>query len=129
MYGIFFEKYSKFNIFLINLFSLLINVLLIFLAELNMVKGKNNYYSFKGFKSHVNPFLIICGICDLVLFKDLNLCIFFQKIISIISPSIFFVYILGYNFNTLNFYKISFINTYNILGIIWVFFTKIFASV
>ena len=124
IYEFFFEKYSKFNILLINLFSILINVLFIFLAELNNVKGKNNYYSLKGFKSHVNPFLIICAICDLILFKDLNLCRFFQKIISIISPSVFFVYILGFNFNIFKFYNISIINSYNILGIIWFLFYK-----
>ena len=124
MHGIFLEKYSKFIILLINLFALLLNVLLIFLSELNIVKWNNNYYNFEGFKLHVNPLLIICSICELIFFKDLNVYVFIKKIISIISPSVFFVYILGFNFNTIEYYKIIIINQYNLLGIIMFFFYK-----
>ena len=36
----------------------------------------------------------------------------------------FFVYILGFNFNTIEYYKIIIINQYNLLGIIMFFFYK-----
>jgi hypothetical protein len=37
---------------------------------------------------------------------------------------VFFVYILGFNFNTIEYYNIIIINQYNLLGIIMFFFYK-----
>jgi len=47
-----------------------------------------------------------------------------EKIISIISPSVFFVYILGFNSYTSNFYRIYTLPEFNYLETIWVILYK-----
>ena len=99
-------------------------LLFIYLNDLNNEKTKNKYYINVDFRKESNPLLLIRSICDLVFFKDLNIFKFFEKIISIISPSVFFVYILGFNSYTSNFYRIYTLPEFNYLETIWVILCK-----
>jgi surface polysaccharide O-acyltransferase-like enzyme len=117
--GIFLQQYSKLILMLISLFCHLLNVLLIYLNDLNTVKAKNKYYSFNGFINETNPLLLISSICDFIFFKDLNLFKCLEKIISIISPSVFFVYILGFNSYTSSFYRVYSLHTFDYFKTIW----------
>ena len=79
---------------LISLFCHLLNVLFIYLNDLNTVKAKNKYYINVDFATETNPLLLIRCFCHLVFFKDLNVFKCLEKIISIISSSVFlFIYL------------------------------------
>ena len=116
--GIFLEKYSKLNLILISLFCHLLNVLFKYLNDLNNIKAKNKYYINVDFGIETNPFLLISCICDFIFFKDLNIFKCLEKIISIISSSVFFIYILGFNSYTSYFYKVYTFAQFNYLEII-----------
>ena len=122
--GIFLEKFSKLTLIFISLFCHLLTLLFIYLNDLNNEKTKNKYYINVDFRKESNPLLLIRSICDLVFFKDLNIFKFLEKIISIISPSVFFVYILGFNSYTSNFYRIYTLPEFNYLETIWVILYK-----
>ena len=117
--GIFLEKYSKLTLMLISLFCHLLNVFLIYLNDLNTIKAKNKYYIYLDFGLETNPLLLIRCFCHLVFFKDLNLFKCLEKIISIISPSVFFVYILGFNSYTSSFYRVYSLHTFDYFKTIW----------
>ncbi len=117
--GIFLEQYSKLTLMLISLFCHLLNVLFIYLNDLNTVKAKNKYYINVDFATETNPLLLIRCFCHLVFFKDLNIFKCLEKIISIISPSVFFVYILGFNSYTSYFYRVYSLPNFNYIETIW----------
>lgn len=123
-HGIFLEKYSKLKLFFIYVFCLLFNVFLIFLSDLNKIKGKNKYYSLYGFFLQTNPVLLICAFCELIFFKNLEINDFLGKIISNIAPSCFFIYILGFNQIASDYYRIYYINDQGYLRMLWTFIYK-----
>ena len=104
---------------LISLFCHLLNVLFKYLNDLNNIKAKNKYYINVDFGIETNPFLLISCICDFIFFKDLNIFKCLEKIISIISPSVFFVYILGFNSYTSSFYRVYSLHTFDYFKTIW----------
>lgn len=125
LYGIyFFEKKSKIQLFLIAILCHILHVFIIYLSDINKHKYNKSLFEFDGFLIQFNLFYIISTICYIYIIKDLKLNKYIEKVLSIISPSIFYVYIVGFNKYTLKFYKLYSLYKKSFPQIIWTILYK-----
>ena len=125
LYGIyFFEKKNKIQLFLIVILCHILQVFIIYLSDINKHKYNKSLFEFDGFLIQFNLFYIISTICYIYIIKDLKLNKYIEKFLSIISPSIFYVYIIGFNKYTLKFYKLYSLYKKSFPQIIWTILYK-----
>ena len=125
LYGIyFFEKKSKIQLFFIAILCHILHVFIIYLSDINKHKFNKSLFEFDGFLIQFNIFYMISTICYIYIFKDLKLNKYIEKFLSIISPSIFYVYIIGFNKYTLKFYKLYSLYKKSFPQIIWTILYK-----
>ncbi len=120
LYGIyFFEKKSKIQLFFIAILCHILHVFIIYLSDINKHKFNKSLFEFDSFLIQFNLFYMISTICYIYIFKDLKLNKYIEKFLSIISPSIFYVYIIGFNKYTLKFYKLYSLYKQSFAQVIW----------
>lgn len=124
LYGVFIEKYRKIFLVLIMIICNIFNTFLLYLNDVN-INHEKKLFSLEGFKFEYNLFVIIRTFCYICIFKDLNLCNLCEKIIKLITPSVFYIYILG--FNQYN-YKIYKDQTLSVLKYFEVIYTLLYKS-